>query len=239
MVAEVALALVLLVGGGLLLKSFVKVLDVELGFEPEGAVAWRVDTNRRFESRTARAAFYDDLVARVEAVPGVEGAGLTDTTPLGRNRSWGLQVEGEVYEEGRQPGAFPRIVDARYIQIMGIPLVAGRNFTPDDREGSTRVTILNRSAAELLVPEGDALGRRIIAGGGDPWEVVGVVGDVRHLSLEGGSPRRSTSPTPRCGTCRRWRWWSARTSRYPRWPMVCAPRSGRWTPRSPPGTTAR
>ncbi len=187
-VAEVALALVLLVGGGLLLKSFVRVLDVDLGFQPEGATAWRVDTNRRFDSRTARAAFYDDLVARVEAVPGVEGAGLTDTTPLGRNRSWGLEVEGEVYEEGQQPGAFPRIVDARYIQIMGIPLVAGRNFTADDREGSTRVTILNRSAAELLVPEGDPLGRRIIAGGGDPWEVVGVVADVRHLSLEGGSP---------------------------------------------------
>jgi len=187
-VAEVALALVLLVGGGLLLKSFVKVLDVDLGFQPDGATAWRVDTNRRFDSRTARAAFYDDLVARVEAVPGVEGAGLTDTTPLGRNRSWGLRVEGEVYEEGQQPGAFPRIVDARYIPVMGIPLVAGRYFTTDDREGSTRVAILNRSAAERLVPGGDPLGRRIFAGGGDPWEVVGVVGDVRHLSLEGGSP---------------------------------------------------
>ncbi|MEJ2217674.1 MAG: ABC transporter permease [Gemmatimonadota bacterium] len=186
-VAEVALALILLVGGGLLLRSFVNVLDVNLGFQPHGAVAWRVDTNRRFPSRTARAAFYDALVRRVEAVPGVEAAGLTDTTPLGRNRSWGFRVEGEVYEQGQTPGAYPRIVDDRYIQVMGIPLVSGRYFTADDREDSRRVTILNRTAAEGLFPGQDPLGHRILLGG-DAWEIVGVVGNVRHRSLEQGSP---------------------------------------------------
>ncbi|MGD8319353.1 MAG: ABC transporter permease [Gemmatimonadota bacterium] len=187
-VAEVALALMLLVGGGLLMRSFVNVLDVDLGFRPDGATAWRVDTNRRFATRTERAAFYDDLVARVEAVPGVEAAGLTDTTPLGRNRSWGVAVEGEVYEEGQQPGGYPRIVDAGYTDVMGIPLLSGRTFSPDDQEGTTRVMLLNQSAVARMFPDGRPLGRRIRVGGGDPWEVVGVVGNVRHLSLEQGAP---------------------------------------------------
>jgi putative ABC transport system permease protein len=186
-VAEVALALVLLVGGGLLLRSFVNVLDVDLGFQPHGAVAWRVDANRRFDTRTARAAFYDGLLRRVAAVPGVEAVGLTDTTPLGRNRSWSFRVEGEVYEEGQQPGGYPRIVDHNYIQVMGIPLVAGRYFTADDREDTRPVTILNRTAAERLFPGGDPLGHKILVGG-SAWEIVGVVGDVRHRSLEQGSP---------------------------------------------------
>lgn len=185
-VAEVALALVLLVGGGLMLRSFVNVLDVNLGFQPHGAVAWRVDTNRQFETRTARAAFYDGLLHRVAAVPGVEAVGLTDTTPLGRNRSWSFQVEGEVYEQGQQPGGYPRIVDHNYIQVMGIPLVAGRYFTADDREDSRRVVILNQTAAERFFGGQDPLGRNILLSG-RAWEVVGVVGDVRHRSLEQGS----------------------------------------------------
>lgn len=187
-VAEVALALVLLVGGGLLLRSFVNVLDVNLGFQPHGAVAWRVDTNRRFASRTARAAFYDQLVARVRAVAGVDAVGLTDTTPLGRNRSWSVRVEGEVYEEGQTPNGFPRIVDYRYLRVMRIPLMSGRYLTADDREGTTPVVIVNQAAAKRFFGDGRALGRRIRTGSGDFWEVVGVVGDVRHLSVEGASP---------------------------------------------------
>lgn len=185
-VAEVALALVLLVGGGLLLRSFVNVLDVDLGFEPEGRVAWRVDTNRSFDTRTARSAFYDDLISRVMAVPGVDEAGLTDTTPLGRNRSWGVRVEGVSYEDGEQPGGFPRVVDYRYIETMGIPLVAGRNFSPDDQEETIPVMILNQAAADRFFPGEDPLGRRVLLGDG-AWEVVGVVGNVRHQSLEQGS----------------------------------------------------
>ncbi|HSG09728.1 MAG TPA: ABC transporter permease [Longimicrobiales bacterium] len=184
--AEVALALVLLVGGGLLLRSFVNVLDVDLGFEPEGRVAWRVDTNQRFETRDARAVFYDDLIARVAALPGVDAAGLADTTPLGRNRSWGFRVEGVSYEEGDYRGGFPRIVDYRYIETMGIPLVAGRYFTADDKDGTTPVMILNQAAADRFLPGEDLLGRRVLASG-RAWEIVGVVGNVRHQSLEQGS----------------------------------------------------
>ncbi|GMV07904.1 MAG: hypothetical protein AMXMBFR53_41790 [Gemmatimonadota bacterium] len=193
-VAEMALALVLLVGGGLLLRSFANVLDVELGFRPEGAAAWRVDTNEPFETRTERAAFYDDLVGRVETLPGVESAGLTDTTPLGRNRSWGMRVEGVSYEQGEWLGLYPRVVDHRYLQAMEIPLVSGRYLSADDREGSQRVVVINQAAAERAFPGRDAVGGRLLITGDEPWEVVGVVGNVRHQSLEEGASSEGYLP---------------------------------------------
>ena len=185
-VAEVAVACVLLVGGGLLLRSFVRVLDVDLGFRPDGAVAWQLDAGRDFPSDTARVAFYADVAARVAAVPGVQAVGLTDTPPLGRNRSWGIRAEGVVYEKGQGETAFPRLVDSRYLQAMGIPLVAGRYFTPDDRAGAPRAIIINQEAAAKLFRGKDAVGRNVLLGG-DPWRVVGVVADVRHQSIEEGS----------------------------------------------------
>ncbi|MBE0617890.1 MAG: FtsX-like permease family protein, partial [Proteobacteria bacterium] len=193
-VMEMALALVLLVGGGLLLRSFVKVLDVDLGFQPEGAVAWRVDTNRRFQTRSERAAFYDDMLGRVEAIPGVETAGLTDTTPLGRNRSWGMRVEGVAYDEGEWIGVYPRVVDHRYLQTMEIPLIAGRYLSADDGEGSHRVVVINQAAADRVFPGQDPLGGRLLINGDEPWEVVGVVGNVRHQSLEQGASAEAYLP---------------------------------------------
>ena len=197
-VAEVAMACVLLVGGGLLLRSFVSVLDVDLGFEPQNAIAWRVDTNREFENTAEVIAFYDQLIASVEGVPGVESAGLTDTMPLGRNRGWRIAAKGVVYEEGQRPGAFPRLIDHRYIQVMQIPLVAGRYFTAEDNEESELKIIINEAAAERLYPGESAVGRIVEVAGGDR-EVVGVVGDVRHQSLEQGSGLEMYLPITQIG----------------------------------------
>ncbi len=182
-IGEVALASILLVGGGLMLKSFVTVLDVDLGFRPEGAMLWRVDTTRPFDTREGWIAFYDQLVASVESVPGVEEVGLTDTTPLGRNRSWGLQPLGPELEPGQQKIAFPRMIDHRYLSAMRIPLLAGRSFGPDDTPESVNVMVLNESAAEDLFPGEDPIGRTVLVAGGE-WQVVGVAADVRHQSLE-------------------------------------------------------
>jgi predicted permease len=182
-VAEVALSCVLLVGGGLLLRSFAQVMDVELGYEPAGAMSWRVDRNTPFEDRTAAAAYYDQLLANVTAVPGVEGAGLSDCLPLGRNRTWGIQALGVVYEEGQNPSVFPRVIDHRYLQAMEIPLKAGRLFTADDTDETRGVLVINESAAREIFPDREALGG-IILMQGEEWEVVGVVGDVRHQTLE-------------------------------------------------------
>jgi len=183
-VTEVALACVLLVGMGLLLRSFTRVLDVELGFQPTGAMLWQLDTSRPFDTGAERIAFFESLVARVEALPGVEEAGLTDTPPLGRNRGWGIRARGVVYEEGEAPSVFPRIVDSRYIRAMRIPLIAGRHFTTDDDGDAPPVLIINQTAARVLYPGQDPIGQFAIVNADDEHEIIGVVADVRHQSLE-------------------------------------------------------
>ena len=183
-VGEVALAFVLVVGGTLLLRSFVGLLDVNLGFRPEGAMMWQVDAGRSFPNDTARIAYFENLVNRVRDVPGVDAVGLTDTPPLGRNRSWGIQAKGVVYDKGEVPTFFPRLVDADYLRAMRVPLIAGRQFTPNDRDGSELVAILNQTAAAELFPGKDALGQVVLLFGDREFRVVGLVSDVRHQALE-------------------------------------------------------
>lgn len=182
-VSEVALACVLLVSGGLLLKSFSNVLDVELGFQPAELVAWQINSSRDFDSLPAATAYYAHLADRVEAIPGVEHVGLTDAAPLGRNRTWGLRAPGREYGESSFLFAFPHIVDSGYLGAMGIRLLEGRNFTPDDTPETDGVVLLNASAARAVYHGEDVLGRTIEAGGGQ-YRIVGIVEDVRHRSLE-------------------------------------------------------
>lgn len=197
-VGEVALSCVLLVGGGLLLRSFSQVMDVELGYEPAGAMSWRVDTNTPFEDRTEAAVYYDQLLANVLAVPGVEAVGLSDCLPLGRNRTWGIRALGVVYEEGRNPSVFPRIIDHRYLQAMEIPLLAGRYFTADDTDDTRGVLVINETAAREIFPDREPLGG-IILMGDEEWEVVGIVGDVRHQALEQASGAEMYMPMTQRG----------------------------------------
>lgn len=187
-VAEVALACVLLVGASLLFRSFSALLQVNLGFQPQHATAWRVDPPRRFTTRAEAASYLDGLVARVAALPGVESVGLSDTLPLSRNRTWGAGAVGIDYPEGKYPIAFPRIVDQRYLQTMRIPLVAGRYLDDRDTAESQRAIVINESLARSAFPDGrDPLGQVLRVSGGAT--VVGVVADVRHGSLErGGGP---------------------------------------------------
>jgi predicted permease len=180
-VAEVAMACVLVVGAGLLLRSFVTLLHVDLGFRPEGVVAWRIEMGNR--DRDTRIAFLDRLLEHVRSVPGVESVGLSDALPLGRNRSWSVAARGEVYADGEQPIAFPRMVDSGYLETMGIRLVSGRHFTPRDAEGVERAIIVNETLARRLWPGRDPLGQVVLLGYED-WHVVGVAGDVRHGALE-------------------------------------------------------
>jgi predicted permease len=182
-VGEVALAFVLLVGGGLLLRSFVGLLDVNLGFRPDGAVMWQVEASRNFANDTARLAYYEDLLARVRALPGVDAAGLSDTPPLGRNRSWTIRAKGVVYERGQTPGVFPRIVDSEYLKTMRIPLIAGRQLSADDRVNTDKVVIVNQTGASKLFSGADPIGQIVLVGGAER-RVVGVVSDVRHQALD-------------------------------------------------------
>ncbi|HVZ63328.1 MAG TPA: ABC transporter permease [Lacunisphaera sp.] len=181
-VAEVALACILLVGAGLLFRSFSALLQVNLGFVPDQAIAWRIDPQRSFQNGAEVARYFGDLTRRVAALPGVETVGLSDTLPLGRNRTWGAGAVGVEYAEGTYPFAFPRIIDAHYLQAMRIPLIAGRYFDEGFNPKAEKTVIINQSLAQQLWPDRDPLGRKIAVNGGST--VIGVVADVRHSSLE-------------------------------------------------------
>lgn len=188
-VSEIALACVLLVGAGLLMRSFLRVLDVNLGFQPARTAVWTIDTAGRFKTTTQQNAFFESLRRNVETVPGVESTGATDCLPLGRNRSWGIIAKGQHYGPGETPLVYPRLVSPGYIGAMKIPLREGRDFNDHDTEQSQRVIVVNQTLARTVWPGRDPLGQEAFVFGKDPWRVVGVVGDVRHSSLEesGGS----------------------------------------------------
>lgn len=179
-VAEIAFACVLLTGAGLLIRSFVQLLDVELGFQPQHAAALRLAPF--VPKGEKRNAYFDDLLSRVRALPGMHSAGITDVLPLGGNRSWGVGVNGQTYSESSPPpDAFVRIVSDGYFAGMGIPLKSGRDFDLRDRQGAKPVIIVNESLARTLWPGQNPIGQflRFV-----DREVVGVVADVRHIRLE-------------------------------------------------------
>ena len=184
-VMEIAFACVLLVGAGLLIRSFVKVLDVDLGFRPERVASLRVDPEQDFKTQDEANAYFDDVLRRAKSVPGVVGAGLTDALPLGRNRSWGVGVKGRTFERGQNPVGFVRVVSDGYVAAMGIPIRAGRDLTDRDAASSDPVILINETMARTLFPTGDAVGKVLRTD--KERTIVGVVGDVRHLALEQGA----------------------------------------------------
>jgi predicted permease len=183
-VSEIAFACVLLVGAGLLIRSLVRVLDLDLGFKPERAALLRVDPATRFATRAPRVAYYEDVLRRIRSIPGVDHAGLTDALPLGGDRSWGVGAKGRGYtRENPPPEAFVRIVSDGYLRAMGISLRRGRDVSADDAAATTPVIIINETLARALWPGEDAVGRMVTYVDKDRL-VVGVVSDVRHLALE-------------------------------------------------------
>jgi len=184
-VSEIAFACVLLVGAGLLIRSFMKVLDVNLGFNPERVASLRVDPDRDFKTQEEANAYFDEVLRRAKSVPGVVGAGLTDALPLGRNRSWGLGVKGRTFPKGQGPVAFVRVVSDGYIGAMGIPIRSGRDLSERDGASDDQVALINETMARTLFPGEDAVGKIILTD--KERRVVGVVGDVRHLALEQGA----------------------------------------------------
>ncbi|MGA3189541.1 MAG: ABC transporter permease [Bryobacteraceae bacterium] len=181
-ISEVAMACVLLVGAGLLIRSFVRVLDVDMGFHAEQAATLRVDPPASYKGADEVAGYFNEVLRRTREIPGVDSAGLTDALPLGKNRSWSVPAKGQTYPPGQFPDEFIRIISDGYFQAMRIPLRAGRDFTEHDRRGTPQVAIINESMARRLWPGQDPIGQQLL--NPDPVTVVGVVGDVRHLALE-------------------------------------------------------
>jgi predicted permease len=199
-ISEIALACVLIVGTGLLIHSFLRVLDVDMGFHPENAVALRIDPDKSYSTQETRNAYFSEALHRTLDIPGVTGAGLTDSLPLGHNRTWGAGVKGRTYPKAEYPLAFVRIVSDGYLKAMGVPLRAGRDFTEADLPTSQHVVLVNETLARRNWPGQDPIGQ-VMQIDGDRT-VVGVVGDVRHLALEESSgsemylPIRQTKDYP-------------------------------------------
>jgi predicted permease len=179
-VAEVALAMMLLVGAGLMMRSFVRLQQRDLGFTPERLLILQVSPPRT----TAAASFYDRLMTRLAALPAVESVAAGDSLPFaGQNHGNTFRIEGQTYEPGLVPDADIRAVTAEYFRALRIPLVRGRAFTGSDSTGAP-VVIINAAVARSYFGETDPIGQRVQIGGEPLATIVGVVGDARYRELD-------------------------------------------------------
>ncbi len=193
-VCQVALALMLVVGAGLLIQSFARLRGVDPGFVAERLFTARLELSPvRYESAERIRDFYANLVRRLDALPGVRSAAAVKALPMTQLElgDWSFLREGR-YSLPPTPSewnlSYWQTASPEYFATMGMPLLQGRGIEEGDRIGSPGVVVINRTLAEQVWPEGDALGQRILMGGGatdSVWRtVVGIVGDVRHRGLD-------------------------------------------------------
>jgi len=197
-VSEIAFACVLLVGAGLLIRSLAGVLKVNMGFDPAHTSTIRVDPDSRATTQAQRLAYMDDVLRRVSQGPGIERAAITDALPLGRNRTWGAGAKGATYKRGEYPLAFVRVVSEGYPAAMGIPLLGGRDFSASDMADKEPVMLVNKTLANALWPGEDPIGKFIVGPCAKERRVIGVVSDVRHLSLEQPAGNEMYIPARQC-----------------------------------------
>ena len=178
MIAELALALVLLVGAGLMIKSFLRLLAVPKGFNPDGVLTLTLSPSfaKYPAGSPQRSAYFQEALARVQALPGVQSAGLTSFLPLAGPtcRLIGIEIEGRPpFEPGKEPGVDANHVSPDYFQTMGIQMRAGRPFTAQDGAEAPRVVIINETLARQFFPNENPIGHRLLMHG-DPtrpsWE---------------------------------------------------------------------
>ncbi len=191
-VAEVALALVLLVSAGLLLRSIQRVFAISPGFDTSHVLTMQVQTaSHRFDDENANRRFFAQVLDAVRQVPGVTAAGLTSQLPLGGDQfgAYGIRFESSApAKRGANESALRYAVSPGYLETMGIPLRRGRLLNGHDMAGAPVAVMINEGMAKRKFPGGDAVGRRIHVGPDDwPWAtIVGVVGDVKQTSLAAG-----------------------------------------------------
>ena len=192
-IAEIALACVLLVGAGLLLRSFLRVLDVDLGFEPSRAAAISVDYDSG-GSAAKQAAIWQEVVERASMLPGVEAAGISDNLPMSRNRGWGIAAKGEEQRPNSGfIGIFVYIVSPGYLKAMGMRLLEGRDISWEDLSNNRSVVIINENVARKLWPGRDPVGRTALIGGTEA-QVIGVIADVRESGAENNAGAQAYLP---------------------------------------------
>jgi putative ABC transport system permease protein len=188
LVAEVALSIVLLVGAALLLRSFEKLTRVDPGFSPDPVLAFQVSLPATtYPDAANRVAFFDTLLSRLEALPGVRAAGMIQTLPMRGSYVLSFDVDGRPpAPPGEGTSAYHRVISPHYFQSLGIPLRRGRIFDERDTETSPMVALVDEAFVKRHFPEEEPIGRRLDIGNGTDgfYEVVGVVGDVHYSGLD-------------------------------------------------------
>jgi predicted permease len=194
-VGQIALSLVLVAAAGLLLGSWRKLLTVDTGFQRDHILLVNVDMRPAALPAARRGVTYNEMVDRVRSIPGVRAASSSQVTPVGRS-GWNdvLHVEGFTRHSLEDAVAWTNAVSDRYFTTMGIPLVAGRDFTTQDRPGTARVAIVSRMTAKKFFKDPTPIGKTFQleegpTGVGAPIQIIGVVGDTKYQSL-----REETQP---------------------------------------------
>jgi len=199
-VGEVALAMMLLIGAGLLLNSFIRLQQVSPGFDEKNLLTARIDIPNPYAQPEEKQQFFEQLQRRVAALPGVEAVGLVTELPLARqsaDRPFRIE-RGPEPLPGQSPHADIRAVNHDYFRAMRIPLLKGRYFTEADVRVNAKVVLISEELARLYFAGEDPIGQRILRGafGEAPAEeIIGVVGDVRHRGLDIGLRQTIYSPT--------------------------------------------
>jgi putative ABC transport system permease protein len=185
---EIALAVVLLVGAGLMMKSLLRLLQANVGFNPQNVLTMTVVLPAgKYADATRQVGFYDQLKQHVQSLPGVTGVGTVDNLPLQGGNTTRFQIEGDpIPPPGQQIEANLRVVSESYFQTLGVPLIAGRMFDERDKADAPGVVIIGKSLADRVFADRDPIGRRLVftSAQAPPVQVVGVVGDVKIGALD-------------------------------------------------------
>jgi predicted permease len=202
-IAEVALSVMLVIGAGLLIRSFWALSHVDTGFRPAQLLTARITPDESFCDDAKRClSFYRDLVERIRSSPGINGVALVNTLPLGgrvAKRSFDLEGFSDPSSTETQPLFWLDVVTPDYFRVMGMALLSGRWFTEADEAGGPPVVIVSATTAKRFWPAGDAVGRHVRFVGEPNWRtVVGIVSDVRAYDLESSEPdyMRGTAYVP-------------------------------------------
>lgn len=179
--AEIALALVLLAGGGLLMRTFLNLQHVNAGFEPAHVLTFHTDLpEKRYADDGSFIRFYKNLTARLQALPGVEFVGVSTDVPwTGYDDNSTFEIEGRPANPNESVEARYHFISPDYFRAMGIPLISGRFYALIDDEKSPKVMVVNSALAQKYFPGQSALGRRLDLWGNKGVEIVGIVGDVK------------------------------------------------------------
>ncbi len=196
-VAEIAFALMLLTGAGLLIRSFDRLAHASPGFNPANALMLNLSLPlEKYETPDKQRAFTDAVIARMRTIPGVTAVGSTQSMPFsGSDYILGLEIEGRDPQQELPSTAYFAVAPG-YFQAMGIPLLRGRTFNEFDREDKARVAIISQSFAEKLFPGEDPIGKRVhMTNGPQTWrEIIGVVGEIKNLRFDQETAPQSYEP---------------------------------------------